>query len=94
MVPPGSDKVSRAPSYSGINLTFQVFAYGIVTLYDGTFQNLLLTIHVVMIYPTTPIRRLVWPIPISLATTLGISVDFSSYRYLDVSVPCVRPIQL
>ena len=28
--------------------------------------------------------------PISLATTLGVSVDFLSYRYLDVSVPCVR----
>ena len=28
--------------------------------------------------------------PISLATTLGISVDFFSSRYLDVSVPEVR----
>ena len=28
--------------------------------------------------------------PISLAATLGVSVDFLSYRYLDVSVPCVR----
>ena len=28
--------------------------------------------------------------PISLATTLGISVDFCSYSYLDVSVRCVR----
>ena len=31
-----------------------------------------------------------WPSPISLATTLGVSFDFLSYRYLDVSVPCVR----
>ena len=30
--------------------------------------------------------------PISLATTFGVSVDFLSYRYLDVSVPCVRPL--
>ena len=29
---------------------------------------------------------LVWPLPISLATTLGISIDFSSSPYLDVSV--------
>ena len=29
---------------------------------------------------------LVWPLPISLATTLGISFDFSSSPYLDVSV--------
>ena len=28
----------------------------------------------------------VWPLPISLATTLGISVDFSSSPYLNVSV--------
>ena len=30
--------------------------------------------------------------PISLATTFGVSVDFLSYRYLDVSVPCVRSL--
>ena len=29
---------------------------------------------------------LVWPLPISLATTFGISFDFSSSPYLDVSV--------
>ena len=29
----------------------------------------------------------VWPLPLSLATTRGISVDFFSFRYLDVSVP-------
>ena len=28
----------------------------------------------------------VWPLPISLATTLGISIDFFSSPYLDVSV--------
>ena len=31
----------------------------------------------------------VWPLPLSLATTNGISVDVSSSRYLDVSVPGV-----
>ena len=31
----------------------------------------------------------VWALPISLAATLGISIDFSSSRYLDVSVPWV-----
>lgn len=29
--------------------------------------------------------------PRSLATTYGISIDFFSYGYLDVSVPHVRP---
>ena len=46
--------------------------------------------------PTTPIQQrlhaytgLVWALPRSLAATKGVSVDFLSYRYLDVSVPCV-----
>ena len=34
---------------------------------------------------------MVWPLPRSLAATYGISVDFFSCRYLDVSVPCVCP---
>ena len=39
----------------------------------------------------TPERLLlpVWPLPRSLATTCGISVDFSSSPYLDVSVQAV-----
>ena len=34
----------------------------------------------------------VWPLPRSLATTSGISVDFSSSPYLDVSVQAVPPV--
>ena len=37
---------------------------------------------------------LVWPLPLSLATTNGISVDVSSSRYLDVSVPGVPHVTL
>ena len=36
----------------------------------------------------------VWPLPRSLATTYGISVDFSSSPYLDVSVQAVPYIYL
>ena len=36
----------------------------------------------------------VWPLPRSLATTGGISVDFSSSPYLDVSVQAVPLIRL
>ncbi len=36
----------------------------------------------------------VWPLPLSLATTRGISFDFSSSRYLDVSVPGVPLVYL
>ena len=41
-----------------------------------------------VVFVLTPILFLtsVWPLPISLATTLGISFDFSSSPYLDVSV--------
>jgi hypothetical protein len=43
--------------------------------------------------PTTPVLRKdpVWALPLSLAATSGISLDFSSCRYLDVSVPRVSP---
>jgi hypothetical protein len=37
---------------------------------------------------------LVWPLPRSLAATYGISVDFSSSPYLDVSVQAVPHIYL
>ena len=36
----------------------------------------------------------VWPLPISLATTLGISFDFFSSPYLDVSVREVPVLNL
>ena len=35
-----------------------------------------------------------WALPISLAATIGISFDFFSCRYLDVSVPYVRSVTL
>ena len=35
--------------------------------------------------------RLVWPLPVSLAATMGITVVFFSCRYLDVSVHGVSP---
>jgi hypothetical protein len=36
--------------------------------------------------PATPVRRPVWADPLSLAATHGVSVDFLSSSYLDVSV--------
>ena len=45
---------------------------------------------------TTPtiLLQSVWPLPISLATTFGISVDYFSSPYLDVSVQAVPHIWL
>ena len=46
--------------------------------------------------PTTPKPRKVsvWALPLSLAATDGISIDFFSWRYLDVSIPRVRLVHL
>ena len=42
-------------------------------------------------YPGAASTAPVWANPRSLATTGGIDFSFSSCRYWDVSVPCVRP---
>ena len=58
-----------------------------LTLFCQPSHAVLLTllIHVTVRTPSV-FLLLVWPLPISLATTLGISFDFSSSAYLDVSV--------
>ena len=75
----------------------QNFAYGAVTHYGGPFQNLQLFIINPMLGPHNPGFTVVMPVwagPRSLAATDGISIDFFSCRYLDVSVPCVRLVHL
>ena len=42
--------------------------------------------------PAGALTPAVWAPPRSLATTWGITIVFSSYGYLDVSVPHVRPL--
>ena len=89
MVPPVSNRVSRVRPYSGTNLIHaQPFAYGAITLYCPTFQKVLLSITWTLLTgPTTPKEELlVWALPTSLAATTGISFDFYSSAYLDVSV--------
>ncbi len=92
MVPPASHKVSRVSWYSGSRPVTPPFTYGTFTLCGLGFP----AAHSVRLCESlcrsaTPHYRsnTVWPLPRSLATTDGISVDFSSCRYLDVSVPCV-----
>ena len=50
--------------------------------------------YTVLSLPHTVFLQMVWPLPISLATTFGISFDFSSSAYLDVSVQRVPFVQL
>ena len=95
MVPPSSHGIPRAPRYSGYCLLTHLFAYGTLTPYGLPSHAVLLKL--VMRYAVrTPETLLlpVWPLPISLATTFGISVDFSSSPYLDVSVQAVPLIYL
>ena len=71
-----------------------VFVYGGFTLCAALSQVLPLTVRVPCIGPTTPTQKpgSVWAIPRSLAATEGVSIDLLSYRYLDVSVPCVSSL--
>ena len=77
MVPPYSDRITRVPPYSRSPLTpFRLQGYHL--LWPD--------------FPDCSARTLKasWAGPRSLAATRGISVDFFSSGYLDVSVPRVR----
>ena len=89
MVLPDSDRITRVPPYSGTALAIHAFGYGSITLYGWSFQTIPLAIAVRYELPHNPEKKFLsaWAIPISLATTDGISIDFYSFRYLDVSVP-------
>ena len=63
------------------------FAYETLTLFGWLSQTIQLHIPRIMSVLTPRLfLTSVWPLPISLATTLGISIDFFSSPYLDVSV--------
>ena len=95
MVPPVSHGVSRVPRYSGYNLLNIPFAYGALTLCGRPSQTFRLEIFSRDDCPQPRrINPTVWPLPRSLATTYGISVDFSSRSYLDVSVQIVPHVHL
>ena len=95
MVPPSSHGISRVPRYSGYALHTSSFAYGTFTPYGRLSQVVRLdSSHVMHVLTPGILLLLVWPLPRSLATTCGISVDFSSSPYLDVSVQVVPFIHL
>ena len=95
MVPPSSHRVSRVRRYSGSSRRLLSFAYETLTP-SGASSH---TLRLVFCLPSavlTPrvLLPLVWPPPLSLATTQGISFDVFSSPYLDVSVQAVPPIHL
>ena len=80
MVPLSSSKISRVPLYSW---TYYVFTH------TGLSPSM---VRLSRLFWLFIISR--WPIPLSLATTNGISIDFFSSGYLDVSVLRVASINL
>ena len=95
MVPPYSHRVSRVRRYSGYGRSTSSFAYATLTPYGVSSHTLRLS-FVVPYAVQTPKVLLpsVWPLPLSLATTQGISVDVFSSPYLDVSVQAVPSVYL
>ena len=95
MVPPASHRVSRVPWYSGSSpLEIDFRLPGSHRLWQA-FPGLSANQFPLLDCPQPQrINPLVWPLPRSLATTSGISVDFFSSPYLDVSVQAVPPVSL
>ena len=82
VVPPDSDKVSRASSYSGYSPDHKHFEYGAFTLFGRLSQIVLLYLLFLMrVLQPRCACTMVWAIPISLAATAGISFDYFSFRY-------------
>ena len=95
VVHPVSHGVSRVPRYSGTQLTQITFRIrGSHPLWPAfPCRSPKLSRRCAGPQPRR-INPPVWPLPISLATTFGISVDVSSSPYLDVSVQAVPSIHL
>ena len=95
MVPPVSHRVSRVRRYSGTRLMQLVFRLRDYHPLWSAFpcHSAKLSYRCVSPQPRR-INPSVWPLPRSLATTGGISVDFSSSSYLDVSVQTVPHVRL
>ena len=69
------------------------FVYGTFTLYGPLSSGFHFHLFLLRRGPTTPWdaeTTMVWALARSLATTYAIIIIFSSYGYLDVSVPHVR----
>ena len=95
MVPPVSHRVSRVRRYSGSSL--KDFSFRLRVSHPLWMAFPYHSANLSYRYAGPQPRRInppVWPLPRSLATTSGISVDFSSSPYLDVSVQAVPHVRL
>ena len=95
VVHPSSHGDSSCPAVLWIRPPSLNFAYRTLTLFGAPSHTLQLARRVDYDVRTPGILLpLVWPLPISLATTFGISVDVFSWPYLDVSVHRVPHVRL
>ena len=87
VVHPASHKVPRVSWYSGYRPSRLPFAYQGFTVCAAPSQKLRLGCFDFCRSSTPDVRRCpVWALPCSLAATWGISFDYFSSGYLDVSV--------
>ena len=97
MVPAVSDRIPRVPPYSGAPLvTASLPVRGCHPLRPA-FPDRSGSLPFLCVKSYNPGRAVtlpVWALSVSIATTPDIDISFSSCRYLDVSVPCVRPVLL
>ena len=95
MVPPYSHRIPRVRQYSGYSYLSSFFAYTTLTFCGQLSHAVLLKSEIHITVLTSKVLLLmIWPTPHSLATTSGISIDFFSSPYLDVSVQAVPLIRL
>ena len=96
VVPPASHKVSRASWYSGTRPNQLRFRLRDFYSLRSVFPNSSASNVDYYVRPSTPKVLLlpVWALPRSLAATKGISFDYSSSGYLDVSVHRVPSLYL
>ncbi len=95
MVPPASGRIPPVPPYSGspLGAAARVSHTGLSPSTARLSRRLPLPCRSPSTGPYNPARALtrpVWALPLSLTTTRGITVVFSSSAYLDVSVRRVR----
>ena len=86
-----TDFVSCGTQVPAVKL--HVFRYGTITPVVGLSRPLPLTSapRPLVLQPQPSEETLVWAFPRSLAATRGVSFDFRSSGYLDVSIPRVAP---
>ncbi len=93
--PPVFNADSTCPHLLRIPLAYFDFDYRTLTVSGRASHPVLLASVIPYAVLTLNVfLPLVWPPPLSLAATRGISVDFSSSAYLDVSVRRVPLLQL